>query len=483
MKNRGVLFRGVSWAMFDQMLQFAAQIINIVVLTKLLGPHDIGIFAIVMVVISLVQQAFLLGFGSALIQEDYNDSYYYTAWTSNLILSLSLTILLIVSMPLVVQSFFPEYVQYLFYFKLMSLMILVNGTKNIGVVELYKTHKVKNLIVLGGLNKIFVVTLCIILYFKFGDFRALIYGYLLNAIMTVIITYLIAPIKVKFYFNIFNFKQIYSFGVWIQLKGITSSIASQLDSLIIGSLMNPSSLGYYNRSIMISKSQDVIITNLNNLFIYPYLSRIKRNTQLLQKLLEISYNFILIVSSSGLLIFLLHGEVITEFVLGDKWLPIVDPLKILLISSIFSLLGLSMVPFLRALGFPKNEFKYYLVKIIFLILLSYFLISKYGLVGGAVANLLANVISFPVLLYYLSKKITISIQKLLGTLIVTLISSMITTFIFSRINHTLILLEIPLMLLCYYTLFFLGSMIVVKNSYFTSFIIDKAKIILQNNSR
>ena len=478
MKSRGVLFRGVSWAMFDQILQFIAQIINIVVLTKLLGPHDIGIFAIVMVVISLVQQAFLLGFGSALIQEDYNDSYYHTAWTSNLIVSLFLTVILILLMPLVVQSFFPEYVQYLFYFKLMSLMILVNGTKNIGVVELYKSHKVKSLVILGGLNKIFVVAICILLYFKFGDFRALIYGYLINAIITVIITYLIAPIKIGISFNIFNFKQIYSFGVWIQLKGITSSIANQLDSLIIGSLMNPSSLGYYNRSILISKSQEVIITNLNNLIIYPYLAKVKGNKKLLQKLVEISYNLILIVASSGLLIFMIHGEVITEFILGDKWLSIVNPLKILLISSIFSLLALSMVPFLRALGFPKNEFKYYLVKIISLILLLYFLILKYGLVGGAVANLLANVISFPVLLYYLSRKITISIKKIISTLIVTLISSLIIIFVFSSINHTLILLEIPLMLLVYYTLFFLGSKFIVRNSFFISFIIDKAKNIL-----
>ena len=135
----------ISWIFYSQLLQIISQFVNIIFLTRLFEPNDFGVFAVGMIIISLVNQVFILGFSAPLIQFDNHNRYYGTGWTINLIISMFVTMILILIIPIIVKNFLPEYVDYIYIYQLVSTSVLIVGLNNIGVIELYRKRQTKKL--------------------------------------------------------------------------------------------------------------------------------------------------------------------------------------------------------------------------------------------------------------------------------------------------------------------------------------------------
>ena len=75
-KFRNKEIKKISWIFYSQLLQIISQFVNIIFLTRLFDPNDFGVFAVGMIIISLVNQVFILGFSAPLIQFDNHNRYY-----------------------------------------------------------------------------------------------------------------------------------------------------------------------------------------------------------------------------------------------------------------------------------------------------------------------------------------------------------------------------------------------------------------------
>ena len=440
-----------SWVIYSQLFQIVSQLINIVFITSLFTPNDYGIFAIGMIIITIVNQLFILGFSAPLIQFDNHNKFYGTAWTFNLLVSIFVTILLISIIPTILNLFFPKYLDYVFLFQLLSVTVLISGLGNIGVIELYRKRQTNKLFYLRGFMELLKIGITFLFYFIFKDYRSLFFAFISASFIQLILTYSIAPNKSKIEINFTLLKELFNFSIWLQLKNLTKVISTNLDSIIIASLLSPVSLGNYNRSMTISKAPEQISSNINDMYSYPWISNNKDDYTFLKSYFE-SFMIILIFLFSNLaLIVYIFGREIIELVLGESWTGIYEPLRILIFAMLVSSVLNSLFPFIRAKGYPKIEFKLFIIKTLFLVALCYPLILNFGLLGAAFSNLISLLLVFPFFIYE-AKKIIGSFIKILYPIMAIFFITSLPIILFYNFQYTNIIsliLDAFLLLLLY----------------------------------
>ena len=423
--------KNMSWVFYDQLAQITSQVINILILTALFSPLDFGIYAIGMIIIGVVQQVFALGFSAALIQFDDHDRYYGSAWSLNLIIAFFLTIVLVLTIPPILNLFFISFYEYRLYFQFLSLCILINGLNNVGVIELFRSRDTKKIFLIRGGLELLKVIIIYWFFTIFGDFRSLIYAFLFISVVKMCLSYIIAPIKIRFDLNLELIKDLFSFSGWLQLKNIGKVIVNQLDSILIASLLTPLKLGFYNRSIAISKVPEKLFGSFNEMFVFSYISENKKNSLLVEKFFEIYIILLIMINGIICISAFLFGEQIIELFLGYEWISISKPLFILILSMSFNTISYLFFPFLRALGFPKLEFKLFMYKLVVLLIISYPLISNYGMIGAAFANLISAIIVLPIVIEKSRKILGNYIRKTYILLGIWFIVSLIFCFTYS----------------------------------------------------
>ena len=353
-KFRNKEIKKISWIFYSQLLQIISQFVNIIFLTRLFDPNDFGVFAVGMIIISLVNQVFILGFSAPLIQFDNHNRYYGTGWTINLIISMFVTMILILIIPIIVKNFLPEYVDYIYIYQLVSTSVLIVGLNNIGVIELYRKRQTKKLFFLRGFMEFLKVGLTVIYFYFFPDYRALFFSFLTISVIRLILTYIIAPIKIKVEIKIDLFKKLFNFSKWIQLKNISKVFSSQFDSVIVASLLSPIGLGIYNRSMIISKVPEQLFQNINDLYSYPILSKNKDNPTFIKKYFD-SFLIILIMIASNVVLFVnLFGKEFINLILGKSWVGISEPLGILIFTMCINSVLSAFYSFCKSTRLPEN---------------------------------------------------------------------------------------------------------------------------------
>ena len=404
-------FKSASWVLYDQLAQIISLIINILIITKLFSPLDFGIYAIGMIIIGIVQQVFALGFSAALIQFNNHNKYYGSAWSLNLILAFILCFSLVVFIPSLVNIFFNSFVDYVFYFQLLSCCILINALNNIGVIELFRTRETNKIFFIRGFLELLKIIFIFLFFNIFADYRALIFAFLSISIIKLLISYIIAPVKNELGFDIQLIKELFSFAGWIQLKNIGKVIANQLDSILIASILSPISLGFYNRSIAISKVPEKLFQSINEMLVFSYISEHRDNKSLISYCFDLYVFVTLLINGVICITFYFFGETLIEIILGAKWMPVSKPILILLFSTGFNTLSYLFFPFVRGLGFPKIEFKLFTLKLIVLMIIIYPLVLNYGIIGAASANLISSLILLPIVIENTKKIIGKSVRK------------------------------------------------------------------------
>src|SRR4051794_16125765 len=64
---------GMRWGLFDQVIQFVVRLVATVIMSRVLGPRQVGIFQVAMVVVNFASLLSGVGLGPALIQREKID--------------------------------------------------------------------------------------------------------------------------------------------------------------------------------------------------------------------------------------------------------------------------------------------------------------------------------------------------------------------------------------------------------------------------
>jgi len=383
----------VFWSFASRISTRALDFIKIIIVARLLTPEDFGLLGIALLTIAIFQVFSQTGFKESIIQNK-NDvkSHLNTAWTTLVIRGFIIYLILFLISPLA-SGFFGEPRAELI-LQVIGINIILQGFQNIAIVMLRKDLEFQKRFILdlGRTLPSFILTVS--LAFLLQNVWALVYGSLIGGVGMLFLSYLVHPYRPKLEFNKEKAKEMFTFGKWILGSSIIVFLLTQGDDLFVGRILGVVALGFYQLAYQISNTPATEISHVISQVTFPAYSKLQDSIERLKK----GYLKVLTVTSffsfpiAGL-IFVMAPD-FTHIFLGEKWMPMVSSMYVLVWWGVIRGLVGSMSPILLALGTPKILTKLQFYQFILLAIIIYPLTIEYNIFGTSSAVLLSALILF-----------------------------------------------------------------------------------------
>lgn len=240
-----------------------------------------------------------------------------------------------------------------------------------------------------------------------------IFGLITGRLITVIVSYIYGLGILRrrvFKADWKTLKDLLSFGGWITISNILSPVMVYFDRFLISNVVGAQSVAFYTAPAE-AVARLLLIPMAVAKVIFPKLSAKHDDAQSQTRL---AYKLLALFSLSIAFLVFVFAEKILFLWLGPKYLgETVTVLRVLIIGFIFN--SMAQIPFARiqALGHSKITSLIHAVEVIPYILVLYFLLLKFSLVGAAIAWSLRVITDYLILEFY-SRKLTAETRVLNG---------------------------------------------------------------------
>lgn len=414
--------KGALWVTAARICARSLNVVSAIILARLLAPEDFGLMAIAMAIVAFSQGTTATGFESALIQkQDRPGDFLNTAWTFELTRCLILFSAIFLAAPLL-ASFFKE-PRAMAMLRVVSLSLVFQGLRNIGVVYFRKNLDFKKQFILDTVPVIAYISVAIPLAFFLRNVWALVWGSVTLGMATCLISYVMHPYRPRLDFSIKRAGNLFNFGKWILGSSILLMIRQQGMTMFVGKFLGMPVLGFYNRasafSAIIFQQVSSIVWKVG----YPAYSQLQldpdRFKQAYLKTLQL-LTFIGIPMAGGL--FVLSEDFVHLF-LTDKWLPIVPLMRILCLQAILRFINTPASIAFQAIGIPSIGTKISALGVIILVIIVYPLSSIWGAAGAVTSLFLSELILSPVIWYMAIKVIKYTFLEFFKPVLISLINT------------------------------------------------------------
>ena len=276
---------------------------------------------------------------------------------------------------------------------------------------------------------------------------------LLNSLFATIMYWVFVKWQPKLLFSMTSLKELFLFGNNILLSGLLRTFYVNIYSLVIGKFFTPLDLGFYSRADSLSQFTSTNLTMALIRVFYPSLCECQNDRVML---INMYYKYmkilcLVIFPIVTLLIGLASPLVIV--LLGDKWVPSIYLLQILLIGYIFYPIYNLNNAFWQSINRPdmvlKAEFMYKVIGFSLLLIT-----LPFGLKCLAWGTVCTSIITFIISFIYTMNSLKISVSEVLLQILKILLLS-IFMFVVVCVVVSLFCLEI-------YQLFF-GAIIGISS--------------------
>lgn len=177
------------------------------------------------------------------------------------------------------------------------------------------------------------------------------------------------------------------------IAGIMSALYGQFDKIIIGQMLDNTSVGYYSTAISICGMWTFVLSAIID-SARPIIMDLKnKNQYLYEKRITQLYASIIWISIAVSIIITIFAKPIILILYGSQYLNAIKPLRILTWYTAFSMLGVAINIWL--ISEHKQKYVNYncLIGVVTNILLNYTLIPVLGISGAAIAALVTQIVT------------------------------------------------------------------------------------------
>lgn len=195
--------------------------------------------------------------------------------------------------------------------------------------------------------------------------------------------------KQKFKLNFKLGKELVSKSYHFIISGIMVMLYTQIDKIMIGSILNEVQLGYYTAALTICRMwvfvPEAILTSARPSIFYA-----KNNNLNFLKRLKQTYAIIFWICVIFAFLICLFAKYIVLIIYGKQYLEAITPLKLLIWYVPLSELGMARGIWIVAENKNKYSKKYIIWGTVINIVLNYILIPKIGINGAIIATLITE---------------------------------------------------------------------------------------------
>lgn len=324
---------GLLWGSIERFSAQFVQFIVMIVMARLLSPHDYGIVGMLTIFIAISQTLVDSGFSQALIRkQDRTETDNSTVFYFNVAVGVLIYFILFLCAPLIAQ-FYEEPIL-VDVTRILSIVVIANSFAVVQRALLsanidFKTQA-KATIGAAFLSGIVGITMAVN---GFGVW-AIVWQQISNACVITLLLWILCKWHPQLTYSWKSFKELFSFGSKLLLAGIINTIYNNIYLLVIGKVFSAKDLGHYTRAQQFAEFPSSNITGIIQRVTYPTLCKIGDDHQLeyaYRKMLRLSA-FIIFPMMVGLSAV---ASPFVELILTKKWLPAAPLLSIICFSMMW----------------------------------------------------------------------------------------------------------------------------------------------------
>jgi O-antigen/teichoic acid export membrane protein len=425
--------KGVIWSTVERFSVQGVQFIVMIVMARLLTPHDYGIIGMLAIFLAIAQSLIDSGFSQALIRKtDRTETDNSTVFYFNLIVSGLLYLVLFLSAPLVAK--FYHTLELCPVMRVVCLGIIFNSLavvqRALLTVNIDFKTQAKASLSAAVMSGVIGITLA---YHGAGVW-ALVVQQLVNLGVNTGLLWVLSSWRPKRVFSWQSFHELFAFGSKLLVSGLIYTIYQNLYTLVIGKLFAPSKLGHYTRAQQFSSFPSSNLTGVIQRVTYPVLCEIRNDEEHLKsvyrRFLKISafIVFPLMVGLSAVSAPLVH------VILGSKWDYCAQLLQILCFAMMWYPIHAINLNLLEVKGRSDLFLRLEIIKeILGVVILC--ATAPFGLLVMCYGQILNSILSLLINTCYTGKLIGLGFIKQMRDLLPTLILCLAMYILIAVINH------------------------------------------------
>ncbi|WP_099361270.1 lipopolysaccharide biosynthesis protein [Fredinandcohnia onubensis] len=312
------------------------QLIITSILARLLTPEEFGIVALILVFITFFNMLGDMGIGPAIIQNkslDENDI--RNIFNFTLMIGVVLGAVFALSGRFIAD--FYDNLAYINISLMLSLVVLFSILNIVPENLLYKDKRFLTVGIIGVVANVFSGAIAIILAYLGYGYYALIFQSILSIFMRFIIGTRIVKLKMKWQWGFYSVKKILNFSTYQFLFNFVNYFSRNFDNLLIGKVMGPTALGYYDKAYRLMLYPLQGITFVITPVLHPVLSQYQDDVSYIHQAYQKLINILSLIGGFFSVYCFFAAEEIIRILFGEQWLPSVPTFKILALSLIFQM--------------------------------------------------------------------------------------------------------------------------------------------------
>ncbi|MGY5773431.1 lipopolysaccharide biosynthesis protein [Vibrio antiquarius] len=362
------------WILLEKSGLMLVRLITVIILARILEPHDFGLFSMVAIIVSLSNVLIDSGLSGAIIQKkNINKEYYHTAFSFNIVVALILSLTIFFSSDFI-ASFYNE-PKLIDIVKVLALTIIIKSFATIHCAKLTKDLVFKNQAIIYIFSSLVSAIIGVFLALKGAGYWALVTIQIIESFLVSTLFFICSDYKPKIYFSKDKFIDLFSFGGRLMVSSLIFTIYQNSVNIVLGRKFGAVELGYYSQSQKINEMYLNTLTLIIDKAIFPKLSKLSDD---LVAFKEMVYKVVPIVALLSFFIFsfvFVSSDWIILCLLGEGWDNSVDILRLLSLSAFGLTIESYSRCFIKSMGEVKVILKQELYKRVLGIIL--ILISSY----------------------------------------------------------------------------------------------------------
>ncbi|MEQ6896516.1 lipopolysaccharide biosynthesis protein [Microbacterium sp. KR10-403] len=402
--------RGALFTFVAQAAKILLQLLSVVVLSRMLTPHDYGLLAIVLVVVGIGELFRDFGLTSASIQapvltDGQRDNLFWVNTGIGLILAVTMFFL---AGPIEILT---GEAQIAGVIRALAALFLLNGLATQHRANLSRDLKFRSLAVIDITAAGIALLVAIIAAFLGANYWALVAQQLTSSVIILAGVTIAGHWFPRRYSRQYSIRELLNFGWNIVATNLLVYAGSQIDTILVGLKFGTTSLGLYNRAYQLVMTPLGQVRSPMKGVALPVLSRVQQDRGRFDSYVTSAQ--LMLGYSLGIplaLVTALAGPIV-KIMLGPRWLAAAPILSLFSIAGLLTTIAFVGYWVYLSRGLGRSLFFYTIVttaiKILCIIIGSFF-----GVVGVAIGFVIAPALSWPLSLFWLSRVTPMPTAKL-----------------------------------------------------------------------
>ncbi len=324
---------GAVWSIALNVVSRGLGLISILILSRLITPYDLGVYAAATIVIELVYVLTEVGIYPVLIHRKNPDTIFYqTAWTVQVVRGFII---------FMIVQLFTEYFIHIYsndeaihdVIQVVSITILLNAFSSIYLVNFQKNIDFKGLMKFNLTCRLIGFFATIIAAFILQSFWALAIGNIILACTRLALSHIYAPGPHRFTFK--SSRELLNVSRWLLIHEIASFISLKSDTFLITRFLGAKTLGIYEvgYQVAMAPTQEIALPVSRALF--PGLAKLQDNKEKFSDMFTITIGSIIYISLPAGVGLIMVADSLVASLLPENWHGAAEVIQILAIFGIF----------------------------------------------------------------------------------------------------------------------------------------------------